>query len=62
MPFEWLQVLAHHTTKDKAGLLMKLKYDMTVADVHDLMEYQDYENLINFEERVKSESKNQRGY
>lgn len=62
MPFEWLRVLAHHTTKDKASLLMKLKYEMTVSDVHDLMEYQDYENLINFEERKKSEKQNQRGH
>ena len=61
MPFEWLRVLAHHTTKDKAALLMRLKYEMTVSDVHDLMEYQDYENLINFEERKKNERQSQRG-
>lgn len=55
MPFEWLQVLAHPTTKDKASLLSRLKNDMTVRDVHDLIEYQHYENWMNHEDRVRSE-------
>lgn len=54
MPLEWLQVLAHHTTKDKASLLLALKNDMTVADVHDLIEYHQYENWQNFEEQQKA--------
>ena len=54
MPIEWLYVLAHHTTKDKAGLLHRLKYDMTVADVHDLLEYHSYENWLSFEENKKN--------
>ena len=62
MPFEWLQVLAHSTTKDKASLLQKLKYEMTVSDVHDLMEYQAYENLIAFEEYVKNKNSNPSGH
>ena len=55
MPMEWLQVLAHPSTKDKATLLKQLKYEMTIRDVHDLMEYQAYENWQNFEEYQKSE-------
>jgi len=55
MPIEWLLALRHPTTKDKAGLLYKLKYELTVADVHDLLEYQDYENWI-AEEDYKRES------
>lgn len=54
MPLEWLHVLAHPTTKDKAGLLHRLKYEMTVADVHDLLEYQNYENWLSFEENKKN--------
>ena len=54
MPLEWLQVLAHHTTKDKASLLLQLKSNMTVADVHDLIEYQHYENWQNFEEQQRA--------
>ena len=54
MPIQWLQVLAHPTTKDKPSLLQKLKYEMTVSDVHDLMEYQAYENWISYEEYMKS--------
>jgi len=59
MPMEWLQVVAHHTTKDKASLLQQLKYEMTVADVHDLMEYQAYENMLNFEEQKKANMQKQ---
>lgn len=54
MPMEWLQVLAHPSTKDKAGLLYRLKYDMTIADVYDLLEYQNYENWITFEYNQKN--------
>lgn len=59
MPLEWLQVLAHKSTTDKANLLLKLKYEMTVADVQDLIEYQSYENWQSYEEYVKSKSNNQ---
>ena len=55
MPFEWLQVLAHPTTKDKSSLMMALKYDMTVRDVHDLIEYQHYEDWMSNEERIRTE-------
>lgn len=58
MPPEWLQVLAHFTTKDKASLLLSLKNDMTVADVHDLIEYQQYENWQNFEEYQRNNMQN----
>lgn len=54
MPLEWLQVLAHPTTKDKAALLLALKNTMTVADVYDLIEYHQYENWQNFEEQQKA--------
>lgn len=59
MPLEWLQVLAHHTTKDKPSLLMALKYDMTIADVHDLIEYQQYENWQSFEEHQRNSMQKQ---
>ena len=59
MPLEWLQVLAHHTTKDKASLLLSLKNNMTVADVHDLIEYQHYENWQNFEEHQRNNMQKQ---
>lgn len=57
MPWEWLQVLAHHTTKDKSALLLRLKNDMTITDVHDLIEYQQYENWQNYEEHQKNNMK-----
>lgn len=59
MPLEWLQVLAHPTTKDKAALLLALKNTMTVADVHDLIEYHQYENWQNFEEQQKANMQKQ---
>ena len=59
MPLEWLQVLAHPTTKDKPSLLMALKYDMTIADVHDLIEYQQYENWQSFEEHQRNSMQKQ---
>ena len=59
MPLEWLQVLAHPTTKDKASLLKSLKYEMTIADVHDLIEYHQYENWQNFEEQQRANMQKQ---
>lgn len=54
MPLEWLQVIAHPTTKDKASLLQQLKYNMTIDDVFDLMEYQSYENWMSWEEESRN--------
>lgn len=58
MPIEWLYVMAHPTTKDKSALLLKLKYEMTISDVHDLIEYQNYEDFMAYEQylREKRES------
>ena len=58
MPIEWLNVMAHPTTKDKPSLLLKLKYEMTISDVHDLIEYQNYEDFMAYEQylREKRES------
>lgn len=58
MPIEWLNVMAHPTTKDKSSLLLKLKYEMTISDVHDLIEYQNYEDFMAYEQylREKRES------
>lgn len=53
MPFQWLQVLAHPSTTDKSGLLLNLKYEMTIADVYDLLEYHSYENWVNYESNKK---------
>ena len=54
LPFEWLQVLAHPSTKDKASLLYKLNHEMTISDVYDLMEYQHYENWMAHEDELKN--------
>ncbi len=62
MPFAWLQALAHSTTKDKASLLHSLKYEMTVSDVHDLLEYQAYENYVAYEEYLKNKKENPSRY
>lgn len=53
MPLEWLEVMNHPSVKDKASLLMKLKYEMTIEDVHDLKEYQEYENWLSHEEYLR---------
>ena len=47
---KWLEVMAHPSVKDKAKLLMELKYKMTIDDVLDLEEYQQYENWMNYEQ------------
>lgn len=60
MPIEWLNVLAHPSTKDKPSLLLKLKYEMTISDVHDLIEYQNYENFISYEQYQKDKKDSQR--
>lgn len=57
MPIQWLFALAHPTTKDKPSLLLKLKYEMTISDVYDLLEYQEYENWVSHEKQ-KQEAKN----
>lgn len=59
MPNEWLHVLAQPSTKDKAALLYRLKYEMTISDVHDLMEYHEYENWLAYEEYVKAKNQKQ---
>ena len=60
MPIEWLNVLAHPSTKDKPSLLLKLKYEMTIADVHDLIEYQNYEDFISYEQYQREKAKGDR--
>ncbi len=60
MPIEWLNVMAHPSTKDKPSLLLKLKYEMTIADVHDLIEYQNYEDFISYEQYQREKAKGDR--
>ena len=60
MPIEWLNVMAHPSTKDKPSLLLKLKYDMTISDVHDLIEYQNYEDFISYEQYQREKAKGDR--
>ena len=60
MPIEWLNVMAHPSTKDKPSLLLKLKYEMTIADVHDLIEYQNYEDFISYEQYQKEKARGDR--
>lgn len=62
MPMEWLHALAHPSTKDKPSLLMKLKYEMTIDDVHDLLEYQEYEKWVNYEEYKRQEQERRKPY
>lgn len=60
MPLQWMQVLAHPTVKDKAEMIRKLKYEYTIDDFYDLVEYLNWENWQNFEEyeKEKERSKN----
>lgn len=60
MPIEWLNVMAHPTTKDKPSLLLKLKYEMTISDVHDLIEYQNYEDFISYEQYQREKARGDR--
>ena len=60
MPIEWLNVMAHPSTKDKPSLLLKLKYEMSIADVHDLIEYQNYEDFISYEQYQREKAKGDR--
>ena len=60
MPIEWLNVMAHPTTKDKSSLLLKLKYEMTVSDVHDLIEYHNYEDFMAYEQYLREKRENSR--
>ena len=60
MPMEWIPILDHHSTKDKATLLMKLKYEMTIEDVHDLSEYQSWMSWQNHEEYLKHKEEENR--
>ena len=60
MPIEWLNVMAHPTTKDKSELLLKLKYEMTVSDVHDLIEYQNYEDFMAYEQYQREKARGDR--
>jgi hypothetical protein len=60
MPIEWLNVMAHPSTKDKPSLLLKLKYEMTIADVHDLIEYQNYEDFISYEQYQREKARGDR--
>ena len=54
MPIEWVSILSHPSVKDKAGLLYKLKNEYTIEDVHDLAEYQSYENWMAFEDHLRN--------
>ena len=60
MPFEWLQVIAHSSTKDKTALLLRLKYEMTISDVHDLIEYQNYEDFMAYEQYQREKARGDR--
>lgn len=60
MPIEWLNVMAHPSTKDKPSLLLQLKYEMTVSDVHDLIEYQNYEDFISYEQYQREKARSDR--
>lgn len=60
MPQEWLEILLHDKTKDKAGTLHLLKYEYTVEDVYDLLETFQVNDCIEFvrEKEAKSREKN----
>ena len=61
MPLEWIPILDHPTTKDKASMLMKLKYELTIEDVHDIAEYQSWCDWQNHEEYLRHKEQEKRG-
>ena len=48
MPKVWLSLLLHDKLLDKPSTLMKLKYEYTVDDVYDLLEFYDVQSTITF--------------
>lgn len=60
MPFEWLSILAHPIITEKTSTLLKLKYEMTVDDVYDLLEYLSYEDWKEDERRIAEEAQNKK--
>mgnify|MGYP007060323513 CR=1 FL=1 len=58
MPIVWLHILDNPNV-NFIDTLMKLKYELTVEDVYDLLEYLEYLKFKNHEEylRQKEESK-----
>lgn len=50
MPMEWYSVLRMKGV-DPVNALLKLKYEYTVADVHDLMEISEIDNFLDSEEQ-----------
>ena len=46
MPKIWLCLLLQEKLPDKASTLIKLKYEYTVDDVYDLIEFYDIQNKI----------------
>lgn len=45
MPMQWINILSHPSVTEKASMLIKLKYEMTVDDVYDMLEYLEFEDL-----------------
>lgn len=59
MPLEWLDILLHEKTTDKATTLHLLKYEYTVEDVYDLRETYQVSDCIDYvrDKELKSREK-----
>ena len=57
MPMEWYAILSIDGI-DKVSTLQKLKYELTVADVHDLLEINEVDKFLKHEERRLSKGNN----
>ncbi|QXM18451.1 hypothetical protein Phab24_id005 [Acinetobacter phage Phab24] len=51
MPLVWISILDNAET-DYVSTLQKLKYELTVDDVYDLLEYLEYKKWKNHEEML----------
>ena len=57
MPMEWYSVLSIEGI-DKVSTLQKLKYELTVSDVHDILEINEVDKFLKHEERRLSKGNN----
>ena len=57
MPMEWYAILNMEGI-DKVTALQKLKYEYTVADVYDLLEINEIDKFMQFEEQRISKGNN----
>lgn len=56
MPKIWLSVLLNEKITDKSGTLFKLKYEYTVDDVFDIIEFLDVQDSMISMDTAREES------